>query len=740
MGQMGVPFFEYDAKHIKIITDSAKILFAGRDISASISAILHMLLVYFKCNRAYIFEVDWDAGTFSNTHEETAQDVSKEIDNLQNLPIYLMDVWIKSFETQAFLHIPDVQALNAEGRADYQTLADQGIKELYATPFYFNDKLCGFLGVDDPAENKDDVAALQTLSYFIFSEMDKERSHALTSSAVEKYETLMENIHGGLAITELDEKTGRIKMVFCNKGFADMLGIPESETYDIYSKDAYAGIHPDDKDAVVTEFLRAYREQRKFSYTYRLGNGRGGYKWVSANASSIPDKNGKTTFYMLFTDASEEKAREQRYKSEIALMEQASAEDTIFAMRYNVTRDVLEALTFAPEDSKRYINAGFNELLDKFAKAAIGEEQQETFRSMFSRNAMLQAYMDAKNSVEYEHQRRLENGKIVWARACSKLLKQPFTEDVIAFCSIKDVNDEHISKEMLSYVVKSDYDYLVYLDAKDGRYLFFSSIDSPMVKPPNPSLKYEEAFAEYMRQLVCEDDVEYTLRSMSLATVLKELEQSDTYRFTTRIKRPDGSIRLKQVRFMLQDRANKIIILSITDITDIYEQMRENRRLHALADKDSLTELYNKSYFYKKAEELLKQPGMKWLFFIDVDNFKSVNDMLGHLTGDHVLQDVASVLNSVFSSENIAARFGGDEFIALLPDAEEETARETAGNICSALHLRYGAGSTEIDLSVSVGVVGTTEALPVNELIGMADEALYSAKNKGKDQFAFYRK
>ena len=79
MGQMGVPFFEYDAKHIKIITDSAKILFAGRDISASISAILHMLLVYFKCNRAYIFEVDWDAGTFSNTHEETAQDVSKEV-------------------------------------------------------------------------------------------------------------------------------------------------------------------------------------------------------------------------------------------------------------------------------------------------------------------------------------------------------------------------------------------------------------------------------------------------------------------------------------------------------------------------------------------------------------------------------------------------------------------------------------------------------------------------------------
>lgn len=333
---------ENDINRLNIVIDCARDLISGENFKGSISTILRRMLEYFKCKRAYVFEFDWEAGTTSNSYEECAENVTSEIDKLQNIPVNTLDYWINSFKEGASIHIRDVSALKDVNRKDYDVLASQGICELFAVPFYLKNTLAGFLGVDDPAENTDDIDMLQTLSNFIFAEIDKEKSYAETESALHKYEMLVSNIHCGLAISEFDNNSHRLSPKFVNKTFLDMLGLQEEEFFKRFKIDPYYGIHPDDRERVIKEFQQTFEKGEQFSSTYRLNNGMGDYIWVSGNASSVSDKIGHTTFYMLYNDITDEKIREQRYNSEINMREQSVDGKAVCAFRYNLTKDCME--------------------------------------------------------------------------------------------------------------------------------------------------------------------------------------------------------------------------------------------------------------------------------------------------------------------------------------------------------------------------------------------------------------
>jgi len=104
-------------------------------------------------------------------------------------------------------------------------------------------------------------------------------------------------------------------------------------------------------------------------------------------------------------------------------------------------------------------------------------------------------------------------------------------------------------------------------------------------------------------------------------------------------------------------------------IIDINKEKVEGEELLFKAQRDSLTKLFNKRNTQNKIEEYIKNGGMNVnsaLFVIDVDDFKAVNDNLGHLAGDTVLRSISSMLAEVFSENSIIGRIGGDEFIVFL--------------------------------------------------------------------------
>jgi len=120
---------------------------------------------------------------------------------------------------------------------------------------------------------------------------------------------------------------------------------------------------------------------------------------------------------------------------------------------------------------------------------------------------------------------------------------------------------------------------------------------------------------------------------------------------------------------------------------------------------------------------------------LDVDHFKTVNDTLGHLAGDEVLKEIANSINQATRTYDITGRYGGEEFLVVLPDCDREKTKAGAERIRDfvASHPFHARGS-EISVTISVGatiapVCGRTES----EILNLADRALYQAKNAGRN-------
>ena len=126
------------------------------------------------------------------------------------------------------------------------------------------------------------------------------------------------------------------------------------------------------------------------------------------------------------------------------------------------------------------------------------------------------------------------------------------------------------------------------------------------------------------------------------------------------------------------------------------------------------------------------------LFRSDLDNFKVVNDTLGHLAGDSVLIRLARELRQTFRREDIIGRVGGDEFHVFMHDATLEIAQKKAKSLCAVMHALFPEGSLSAALSLSVGIAAAEGPVAYEELFRQADTALYQAKANGKNRYECY--
>jgi diguanylate cyclase (GGDEF)-like protein/PAS domain S-box-containing protein len=170
---------------------------------------------------------------------------------------------------------------------------------------------------------------------------------------------------------------------------------------------------------------------------------------------------------------------------------------------------------------------------------------------------------------------------------------------------------------------------------------------------------------------------------------------------------------------------------------DITERKAFEDELHHHAFYDSLTGLANRRMLVERLDQALQRSALDRkthaLIFVDVDRFKSINDSLGHVTGDEFLVAIGACMKSVVRSHDLLARFGGDEFVALLEDvAGVDVAVAAARRICAALEqpivLRDGY---EVVASVSVGIALSEPGKSADDILRDADVAMYDAKARG---------
>ncbi len=168
--------------------------------------------------------------------------------------------------------------------------------------------------------------------------------------------------------------------------------------------------------------------------------------------------------------------------------------------------------------------------------------------------------------------------------------------------------------------------------------------------------------------------------------------------------------------------------------------------LEALSNIDPLTGLYNRRYFLgaleKEFERLKRYNRTMSLLMIDMDHFKSINDRCGHPAGDRVLSSIAGILNGGLRKMDVCARYGGDEFITMLPETDKAGALSVARRYLNKIR-EYGVTDvcTKIrSVSCSIGIAYLPEVNinSVSDFLKSADEALYISKNTGKNKISVY--
>lgn len=314
--------------------------------------------------------------------------------------------------------------------------------------------------------------------------------------------------------------------------------------------------------------------------------------------------------------------------------------------------------------------------------------------------------------------------------------------DEFIHCIMSDITEEEranlrLKTEFRRFIVLaeiSDYIHIEY-DIDDDTLYFIKSANNQITDSKVP------AFSKKAAKIGLFNDEAYdsfiTIRDSIISNPEGEFFELETELNLSKRKSVWVSMRLKKVYI---EELDKYMIYGT--ISNIDKDKREKLRLIEKSKADLLTNLYNKiasEKAIKKHLKIKKDSETDALFIIDVDNFKAVNDNLGHLYGDEILKDISNKIKETFRNSDILGRIGGDEFIVFMKQAySKEIVEKKAEKLCEDIKRSLPFGNGTIDISASIGIAFTDKDNEFMTLFKNADSALYNSKNHGKDQYCIY--
>ena len=237
---------------------------------------------------------------------------------------------------------------------------------------------------------------------------------------------------------------------------------------------------------------------------------------------------------------------------------------------------------------------------------------------------------------------------------------------------------------------------------------------------------------------ICLDQL---IRPQDFVSRIEDLDLAPENEFFDLLEFKDGRV---VERFARSQRVDGDVVGRVYSFRDVTDRKVLEDELAYRAFHDSLTRLANKALFQDRLEHalarMIRKDSHLAVLFLDLDDFKTVNDSLGHGEGDQLLRRVATTLVEILQPVDTAARLGGDEFAVLIEDVpSREAAEELAQQILESLRLPVRVGTKTLSGACSIGIAFDEEDITSEQLLRNADIAMYQAKKRGKDRFEVYR-
>lgn len=388
-------------------------------------------------------------------------------------------------------------------------------------------------------------------------------------------------------------------------------------------------------------------------------------------------------------------------------------------------------------------------------KMSVEEIVGHTDDEIFSDSVLAQRYVEddkklmksGRDLIDYLEPITEEGGKARYGSTSKHLLKDEDGEVIGILGITKDVTRDYITRQHYQKEIKYLFElpkdtYAVsYIDITDWRII--SQRKQTIAEGTLETCVTIESLVEAAIDAIVdrESDVLKFYRNFK-ASVLKSVYSNGISDLSFKYQRrmTDGSIRWIHNNIKLMLDVDTDHLCAMLTAKDIEAEKQQEKNLMESAHMDRMTKVLNRETTMESISKVLKEEtdSCHVLFMVDVDNFKRLNDTLGHQKGDEFLIDFAAEIQNCFRRDDIVGRIGGDEFFALMRNVEGiSEARKKANELMEGIQ-RICAGYADVQLSGSIGAsVYPNDGMTLNELYAKADNALYEAKRLGKSKIIF---
>lgn len=419
-----------------------------------------------------------------------------------------------------------------------------------------------------------------------------------------------------------------------------------------------------------------------------------------------------------------------------------------------VILDSFKEMIFVKDINLVYV-AGTQSFAEMVGKKSMAEIIGHTDEEILNNKELSKRYTtddirlleSGKDLVDYVEPLTDENGEARYSMTSKYILKDAEGKTIGLLGVSKDItNDfraEHQHQKDIEYLFKLSKDMYcaIYMDVTDWRVIGQRRKKGQKVFPLYNSMEH---LVDVMRSGVIDPGGKaekfYNNFSQEYLLNMKKQGKRDT-RLEYQFRSADGKIRwiVEELRLIRNPKSGHIEMMGLR--RDIGTKKREEEKLLRAAEIDEMTGLLNRASATRMIEAFLAGEGSDGehaAFMIDVDNFKAVNDIYGHREGDALLIKLAKHIKDCFRESDIVSRIGGDEFFVLAKNMQRvEAIKSRIEQLLLAVHELHAARTATL-ASFSIGVsIYPKDGKTMDELYAKADEALYKAKNLGKNRAAF---